>query len=126
MVDLIFYKNKLSWIRELAKNNGVELVRTDQPNALEGYYDKYYSVQKAGLLGNVPPQEALSAFMLNLSALCLYYILVALIFFCIYCCCQSLWIVVIAIVLFPITGISRWRIERNIYYSIIRASKNAS
>ena len=126
VVDLIFYKNKLSWIRELAKNNGVELVRTDQPNALEGYYDKYYSVQKAGLLGNVPPQEALSAFMLNLSALCLYYILVALIFFCIYCCCQSLWIVVIAIVLFPITGISRWRIERNIYYSIIRASKNAS
>lgn len=126
VLDLIFYKNKLSWIQETAQDNDVELVRLDQPNTLEGYYDKYYSVQNAGLLGNVPPQDALSAFMLNLSALSLYYIPIALIFFCINCSCQSLWIIVIAVFLLPITVISRGRIEKNIYYSVIRASKNAN
>ena len=123
VLNLIFYKNKISWIQNIAVVNDVTF---DKFPIIESYYDKYYVVQCIGLLGNVPPQEALSAFMLNLSALSLYYIPIALIFFCINCSCQSLWIVVIAVVLLPITVISRSRIEKNIYYSVIRASKNAS
>lgn len=126
VLDLVFYKNKLSWIQAPAQDNEVELIRLDKLNTLAVYYDKYYSVPKAGLLGNVPPQEALSAFMLNLSALSRYYIPIALIFFCINRSCQFLWIVVIAVLLLPITIISRSRIEKNIYYSVFRASKNAN
>ena len=123
VLNLIFYKNKISWIQNIAAANDVKF---DKLPIIESYYDKYYAVQKAGLLGNISPQEALSAFMLNLSALCLYYVFIAIIFCCIYCCCQSLWIVVIAMVLLPITVLSRYRMERNIYYSVIRASKNAN
>ncbi len=121
VINLIFYKNKLSWIKKIAKANHVNL---DKQSTLEAYYDKFYSVQHAGLLGNVPPQEAISAFMLNLSALCLCYITAGILFFCLNRCCPSIDISIIIISLLPMTVISRRRVEKTIYYSIIRASKN--
>lgn len=132
--EFFFYKNGIKRIKKEYKklfgNYGLLEIEIN----LEMYWNIYYCVQKNGLLGNVKPLEALSAFLLNLGAVCLLYILWSFEYVCI-CYWKSYpieWfsslnspgrIVILSVVVFIICGMLRRYIESNIYHNIISAYK---
>lgn len=120
----IFYKNDIIRIRLAAAKQKVLLTHTKGQLAIDAYYEKYYAVQRAGLLGNVPAMETISAFLMNLAALCILYMtggLVVIIFT--RNCCQYLWIPILSLFLVIFAKIARNYVENNIYNAILSASK---
>ncbi len=92
--------------------------------AIDAYFERYYAVQRAGLLGNVPAMETISAFLMNLAALCILYMTVVLLVIIFTCnCCQYIWIPILSLFLVIIAKIARNYVEDNIYNAIISASK---
>ena len=120
----IFYKNDIIRIRRAAAQQKVILTNSKDQSAIDAYFEKYYSVQSAGLLGNVPAMETISAFLMNLAALCILYMtgaLVVIIFT--RNCCQYIWIPILSLFLVIFSKIARNYMENNIYKAIISASK---
>lgn len=120
----IFYKNHIIRIRRAAAQQKVILTNSKDQSAIDAYFEKYYSVQSAGLLGNVPAMETISAFLMNLAALCILYMtggLLVIIFT--RNCCQYLWIPILSLFLVIFAKIARNYMENNIYKAIISASK---
>lgn len=120
----IFYKNDIIRIRRAAVQQKVILTNSKDQSAIDAYFEKYYSVQSAGLLGNVPAMETISAFLMNLAALCILYMtggLLVIIFT--RNCCQYLWISILSLFLVIFSKIARNYMENNIYKAIISASK---
>lgn len=120
----IFYKNDIIRIRRAAAQQKVILTNSKDQSAIDAYFEKYYSVQSAGLLGNVPAMETISAFLMNLAALCILYMtggLLVIIFT--RNCCQYLWIPILSLFLVIFSKIARNYMENNIYKAIISASK---
>lgn len=82
--------------------------------AIDAYFERYYAVQRAGLLGNVPAMETISAFLMNLAALCILYMTVVLLVIIFTCnCCQYIWIPILSLFLVIIAKIARNYVEDN-------------
>ncbi len=134
--QIIFYKNKLERIRKTCEKEKVQLpeIEGDSKNALYTYYKYYYTVQQGNLLGNIPALETLSAFMMNLSGVCIISTIISfflcLIRCCCYCCCCCCsyciypgYILIISIILLFCSKYCRDYIENKIYSNIIIAYK---
>ena len=120
----IFYKNDIIRIRRAAARKKVILKSMKGQPAIDAYFERYYAVQRAGLLGNVPAMETISAFLMNLAALCILYMTVVLLVIIFTCnCCQYIWIPILSLFLVIIAKIARSHVEDNIYNAIISASK---
>lgn len=120
----IFYKNDIIRIRRAAARKKVILTNSKDKSATDAYFEKYYAVQRAGLLGNVPAMETISAFLMNLAALCMLYMTgVLLVIILTRNCCQYLWIPILSLFLIISAKIARNYVEGNIYKAIISASK---
>lgn len=120
----IFYKNDIIRIRRAAARKKVILKSMKGQPAIDAYFERYYAVQRAGLLGNVPAMETISAFLMNLAALCILYMTVVLLVIIFTCnCCQYIWIPILSLFLVIIAKIARNYVEYNIYNAIISASK---
>ncbi len=132
----IFYKNNINKIKELSVVFNIELVPDRNETQLEAYWGRYYTVQKAGLLGNVPALETLSAFLLNLSGVSILYVIVEIIYFIWYgsfCNCKcssttplhsfSVVVLLTSSILLILSKYCRDYIEGKIYLSIISAYK---
>lgn len=120
----IFYKNDIIRIRRAAARKKVILKSLKGQPAIDAYFERYYAVQRAGLLGNVPAMETISAFLMNLAALCILYMtggLLVIIFT--RNCCQYIWIPILSMFLIISAKIARNYVEGNIYSAIISASK---
>ena len=129
-----FYKNNLDCIQKIYNQKigkyALKVLEIDD----ETYWNIYYCVQKNGLLGNVKALEALSAFLLNLGAVCILYFIWTLEYVGIcYCKANPIewfsslnspgWIVTLSVVVFFICKCVRDYIESNIYHNIIMAYK---
>lgn len=120
----IFYKNDIIRIRRAAARKKVILTNSKEQPAIDAYFEKYYAVQRASLLGNVPAMETISAFLMNLAALCILYMTGALLVILFTCnCCQYIWIPILSLFLVIFAKIARNYVEDNIYKAILSASK---
>lgn len=123
-LKIFFYKNDMRRIRRFCKRYSVSLETPESDDDLNSYYFIYYTVQKSGLLGNVPSLETLSAYLLNLCALSFLYLFGGIIALAVTgnCCCLA-WIPVLSLILLTFSTLTRHYIENKIYTSIIVAYK---
>ncbi len=131
----VFYKNKLSSIRKICKKWDIPFpdIKDDSKKPLYTYYTYYYTVQQGNLLGNIPALETLSAFLMNLSGVCIISTIISLSLciirkcWCLCCCCSCCihpcCIMIISIILLICSISCRYYIESRIYSNIIIAYK---
>lgn len=118
----IFYKNNLEKIKRIASKRQVIILEDDIP--IPDYWRKYYAVQQAGLLGNIPALEMISAFMLNLCALSLVSAVLSLALLAFSGCkCQLMWVPILSAFMVSFCTMTRNFVETKIYDNILSAYK---
>lgn len=118
----MFYKNNPYKIRAVASRRQVDLLGEDIP--IPDYWRKYYTVQQAGLLGNISALETISAFMLNLCALSFVSTFLGLTLLAFNNCkCQLIWITILCAFMVIFCTIARNYVEGKIYDNVLSAYK---